>query len=204
MSKYYLHFALRALQEASNNIIKEYQAEKVGDIIQSRAIVSAAAGIGAAILPTGGGSLIAAAVAVGAVWEMYFQINRELGISISDNKLKSLASAILSNLLANAGSALLILATAFLGGMIPVVNTLMAPIQAMIAYIAVFAAGILYLKLLTNLFKAQGSFDMSNFDEKEEVKKVIEESDIDSMIDELKDSYNDDKEKIKEQKRKQK
>lgn len=125
MSKYYLHFALRALQEASNNIIKEYQAEKVGDIIQSRAIVSAAAGIGAAILPTGGGSLIAAAVAVGAVWEMYFQINRELGISISDNKLKSLASAILSNLLANAGSALLILATAFLGGMIPVVNTLM-------------------------------------------------------------------------------
>lgn len=75
----------------------------------------------------------------------------------------------------------------------------------MIAYIAVFAAGILYLKLLTNLFKAQGgSFDMSNFDEKEEVKKVIEESDIDSMIDELKDSYNDDKEKIKEQKRKQK
>lgn len=202
MSKYYLHFALRALQEASNNIIKEYQAEKVGDIIQSRAIVSAAAGIGAAILPTGGGSLIAAAVAVGAVWEMYFQINRELGISISDNKLKSLASAILSNLLANAGGALLILATAFLGGLIPVVNTLMAPIQAMIAYIAVFAAGILYLNLLTNLFKAQGSLDMSNFDEEKEVQKVIEEADIDSMIDELKDSYNDDKDKIKEERRK--
>lgn len=202
MSKYYLHFALRALQEASNNIIKEYQAEKVGDIIQSRAIVSAAAGIGAAILPTGGGSLIAAAVAVGAVWEMYFQINRELGISISDNKLKSLASAILSNLLANAGSALLILAATFLGGLIPVVNTLMAPIQAMIAYIAVFAAGILYLNLLTNLFKAQGSLDMSNFDEEKEVQKVIEEADIDSMIDELKDSYNDDKDKIKEERRK--
>ena len=78
----------------------------------------------------------------------------------------------------------------------------MAPIQAMIAYIAVFAAGILYLNLLTNLFKAQGSLDMSNFDEEKEVQKVIEEADIDSMIDELKDSYNDDKDKIKEERRK--
>ena len=78
----------------------------------------------------------------------------------------------------------------------------MAPIQAMIVYIAVFAAGILYLNLLTNLFKAQGSLDMSNFDEEKEVQKVIEEADIDSMIDELKDSYNDDKDKIKEERRK--
>lgn len=200
MTKFHLHHALKALQEVSDSLIKDAQVEKVGEIIQSRAIVAAAGGIGTAILP-GVGSVVAAAVAVGAVWEMYVQINRELRISISDNKLKSLASAMLSNLLSNIGGAFLAMVAVIAGGFIPIINTLLAPIQAMIGYISVFAAGILYVKFLTKVFKAKGSFSLDDIDENKASKDVIRESDVNSMVSELKKSFREDKDKIDAERR---
>ncbi len=197
MTTGHLYYALKALKEATQNVISEAQVEKVGKIIQSRAIISAASGVGAAIFP-GVGGFVAATVAVGVVWEMYVQINKELGISISDNKLKSLASAMLANLLSNVGNIFLSALAVGIASVIPGLNMFLAPIQAVISYIVVFAAGILYVKILTKVFKAQGSFggdnDMSGL-----VKAVIDETDMKSMVEELKDSYKNDEKEIKRQ-----
>ena len=189
---HFLYHALKALQEITENAIKQEQVEKAGKTIQTCAITAAATGVGAAILPGGGGFVLAAA-AITAVWVMYVKINKDLGISISDNKLKSLASAILSNIITNAGSLLLAFVATAIFNFIPGLNVLIAPAQALIAYIAVFTAGILYIKLLTKAFKAKGKFDFDEDNIKQEASDIVNETDMKSLIEDIKESYDKDK-----------
>lgn len=108
-----LVYALKALEEATKGIISGQKIEKAGDTIMQCAIIAAIAGVGSGWLP-GVGSLVASAAWVAAIWGMYVKVNKDLDISIKDNILKSLASALLANILASAGSLILM----FVGGML--------------------------------------------------------------------------------------
>ena len=143
----------------------------------------------------GGGSVVLTAASVAAIWGMYVKINKVLGISISENTLKSLASAILTNIVAGAGAYIVALAATAIISLIPGLHFLAVPAEAMIAYIAVFASGILYIKFLTKLFHAKGGFDIDNSGDDIDplLRDVIRETDIRSVISETKNSYDQDK-----------
>lgn len=198
MSNAHLYHAIKALADATNGIIKSEHVEKAGTTIQACSIVAAASGLGASLFP--GGALVLTGVAVATVWGMYVKVNSDLGISISENTLKSLASALLSNIITSAGSMLVALVIFGVIGLIPGLHFLSVPAQAVIAYITVFSAGILYIKLLTKLFKAQGSADLSGVDVNKAAEDIVQETDMGSMIKDLKESYKQDKDKIDEAK----
>lgn len=201
MSNAHLYHALKALKEATENIIREEHLEKVETTIQTCAIVAAATGVGGGMFP-GVGGIVLTAASVTAIWTMYVRINKILGISIADNTLKSLASAMLTNIIAAAGAYILAVVATLAISLIPVLHFLAAPAEAIIAYIAVFASGILYIKFLTNVFKAKGSFDFSNSDIQQGTRNVVNTTDMESMIKDVKKSYQQDKDKIKEEKKK--
>lgn len=87
-----LVYAIRALEDATKNIIEKEKINKVEDRIKKCAIAASVAGVGSGMLP-GVGSIIATTACVAAIWSMYVLINKDLGISIKNNVLKSLASA---------------------------------------------------------------------------------------------------------------
>jgi len=76
--------------------------EQVGRIVEQHAVASAVAAT-ASIFP-GAGPTVAVVAQTAAVYTMYVRINRALGVSLSKNKLKSLATAVVSNIAANAAS----------------------------------------------------------------------------------------------------
>lgn len=189
---HYLHLALHGLKDLSEMIISDNQLEAVEKTIKGCAITAAITGVGAGMLP-GTGGVIATAASVGAIWGMYVAINEKLGISISSNLLKSLASAILTNLLATGGSLLLLFAATKILQWIPGIHIAATAIDAMIIYISVFASGVLYIRLLTDIFKAKGSFDISKDEIKTVAKDIVANADVKGIIKEGKEAYMKDK-----------
>ena len=200
MSSAHLYHVLKALKEATEGVIKEEHLEKVETTIQTCAITAAATGVGGGMLP-GVGGIVLTAASVAAIWTMYVRINKILGISIADNTLKSLASAMLTNIIAAAGAYILAIVAALAISLIPGLHFLAAPAEALIAYIAVFTSGILYIKFLTNVFNAKGSFDFSDADIQQGAKKVVDTTNMHDMINDAKNAYNQDKEKINREKK---
>ena len=200
MSSAHLYHVLKALKEATEGVIKEEHLEKVETTIQTCAITAAATGVGGGMLP-GVGGIVLTAASVAAIWTMYVRINKILGISIADNTLKSLASAMLTNIIAAAGAYILAIVATLVISFIPSLHFLAAPAEAIIAYIAVFTSGILYIKFLTNVFNAKGSFDFSDADIQQGAKKVVDTTNMHDMINDAKNAYNQDKEKINQEKK---
>ena len=65
--------------------------ENVQDIIHTHAMIAA----GSALIPVPGASTVAT---IGNIWTMYYNINQEVGVTLSKNALKSIASAVIANL----------------------------------------------------------------------------------------------------------
>ena len=188
-----LVYALKALEEATKGVVSSQKIEQAGETIKQCAIIAAIAGVGTGWLP-GAGALVASAAWVAAIWGMYVKINKDLDISIKDNILKSLASALLSNLLASAGSLILILIGSLLLTFIPGLGTMGAvAIDGFIGYITVFAAGVLYIKLLTKLFKAGKGFNIDENKVKSMAKDIVKESNVSEILKEGKKAYKEDK-----------
>lgn len=188
-----LVYALKALGEATEGVLKGSDIEKAGDTIMGCAVIAAVAGVGSGWLP-GAGALVATGAWVAAIWGMYVKINKDLGITIKDNVLKSLASALLTNLIASVGGIILMLVGSTLLSLIPGLGTAGAiAIDGAIGYVTVFASGVLYIKLLTKLFKAGNGFNLSENNVKRMAKDIITESDVEKIIKEGKKSFKDDK-----------
>lgn len=129
--------------------------DEVTKAIINNSIGAAAASLASGWLP-GVGALAATAVSAGFIWRMYFQINKALGISISKNILKSLASALLTNLVAQLGGVVLIEVTATAISLIPGIGNVSASILlGAVNYGIVYVSGLVYIKMLTGLFSAQ-------------------------------------------------
>ena len=186
---HYLALALRALEQAQENYIRNEKLEAVADTIHGCAIAAAIAGVGSGWLP-GAGALVATGVWVAAIWGMYIKVNHDLGINIKDNVLKSIASAFLTNIIASAGSLIIAYAIGFVISFIPGLGTVGAvAIDGFLGYVTVYASGLLYIRFLTKVLKAKGNLDFSEIDVNTIAKETVKESNIKDIIKEGKSSF---------------
>ena len=81
-----------------NDAAKYVLPEDIEKIVKKHAAIAVAT----AFIPVGGLDMVAATA---NVWTMYVRINNALGIKFSDNKMKSIGSAVVSNLVQNLGIA---------------------------------------------------------------------------------------------------
>ena len=136
--------------------VKTYypNAERTEQIIINCALTAAGANVVGGIIP---GLAVPATIVscVGAVWTMYVKLCRELKISLTDNALKLIARAAVSNIAANLGS---VIAASFIGLFIPGASILAA---AAVGFVTVYLAGIIFLQLILKL--AAKSSDRHSF-----------------------------------------
>ena len=183
-----LYAALMELKDVSKGALSGTKIENIAGIINKYAIYSAVAHM--ASLTGGLGSVVALVTQTGLVWTTYVKINKELGISMSDNTMKFIGSAVLTNLIANAGMYLVAMATAWLIGMIPVLNFAAIAVEVVIAYVLIYATALIYLKLLTEVMRAKGSYEMEESeDTKDLIKKIVKETDIKGVVKEGRDAF---------------
>lgn len=171
----------------------EAMGKKIATIVEKHAIGTSAAALGSAWLP-GVGSSASMVACAGFIWSMYYRINTQLGIPFAKNILKSVATAIGTNLAAGAVGALAI-SSAF--SFIPGLGSIGASmIMAGTCYATTFASGLVYLKVLTRL--AQSNADFSNIGEAElkaTAKEVMDHEDIKGMMKEAKSQFKEAKER---------
>ena len=127
--------------------------QDLAEIVKTHALGAAASGVGVAWLP-GVGSSAALVAMVGFIWSMYFRINYRLGLKFSKVAMKSLASAVLSNLMQGAISVVGSVALATVLSLTGIGNAASSLIMAALDYSVVMVGGILYLKLLNGLMGA--------------------------------------------------
>ena len=117
------------------------------------------------------------------VWTMYVKINKHLGISFSDNLMKSIGSAIAGNLTANAGQILVAGALKLIPGVGTVVG---GTILAATTFGTTLAAGLVYLKALTRFYNGG-----HNPGDLESIVKDVMEEDKDEILKVCKDGKNE-------------
>lgn len=107
-----------------------------------------------------GGSAVALTAIIASTWKMYYDINKTLGISFSENFLKSTASGIVSNLASNGAA---VVGTNMLSW-IPGIGTVGAMLGGMaVNRASLYAAAVSYLKILSAIADKGGNFSESTF-----------------------------------------
>lgn len=183
-----LYAAFKELQDASKGALTGTKIESISGIINKYAIYSAVAQM--ASLAGGIGSVVAFLTQTGLVWTTYVKINKELGISMSENTMKFVGSAVLTNLIANAGIYLVAMVTAWLIGMIPVLNFAAIAVEVVIAYVLIYASALIYLKLLTEVMRAKGSYELEESEDTEDlIKKIVKDTDIKGVVKEGRNAF---------------
>lgn len=176
-----LFAAFTELNKAAKGTLEGTKIENIAEIINTFAIFSAVAS-GVSLLP-GIGSVIAMISQTGLVWGTYIKINKELGISMKENVAKFIGAAMLTNIAANAVTYLLAYVGAGILSYLPFANVLSTVLLAAIGYILIYLSAVLYLKLLTEVMKAKGTFELDESDDtKKMIKSVVENSNLDEII----------------------
>jgi hypothetical protein len=188
------HHLAKELPKVYHEFIKETKAEEIEEVINFHAVGAAASGLAAGWIPGAGGTA-ALMASVGFIWSMYYRINKKIGIPLSKTVVKSLGSAVLTNLASTAialvGGTVVATALSFTG----LGNFASSLIMAGLDYAVVIVSGVIYLKLLTKLFNA--GKDLANISAEElksEAEKIMRTENINQM---LKDSKNEYKEAYK-------
>ncbi len=128
--------------------------------------------VGTAFIPIGGLDMVAATI---NIWTMYVKINKELGIKFSENKMKSIGSAIASNLVSNLG---IIAVAAGLKWTGAAYFTSVAVLTGAL-YALTITSGWVYLKALTNMALHDDDIEDAVKDvlkDKSEITKVYNEN----------------------------
>jgi len=125
--------------------------QEIADIIKFHSKGAAAAGVAAGWVPGAGGTA-ATVIAAGFIWTMYGRINSKIGLTFSKSILKTLASGIATNLAGYlVGSLVLNAVFSFIPGL---GNIAASAIAGGVCYALTLASGIVYLRILTNIFSA--------------------------------------------------
>lgn len=125
--------------------------QEIADIIKFHSKGAAAAGVAAGWVPGAGGAA-ATVISAGFIWTMYGRINSKIGLTFSKSILKTLASGIATNLAGYlVGSLVLNAVFSFIPGL---GNIAASAIAGGVCYALTLASGIVYLKILTNIFSA--------------------------------------------------
>lgn len=186
MSVVSLNFAAEKLLEAamkyyeSGEYVKPFQSKDLADCVVQHAAAAGVAAMGVNLIP-GAGGIISGGVITGAIWTMYIKICKIIGVPFTKNKLKALSSALLTNIATNLASVL-----AF--NFIPGAGAIAAGVAV---FSATYFAGLIFLIMLTKLFKTERT-DNLEFDDnawKESFKSALKDVDKKAIIKEAKDLF---------------
>lgn len=147
-SDHHILHAAKELVHALNKTVDENLPEEIAEIVKHHSAGAATAAVAAGWIP-GAGGVAAIALCAGFIWTMYGRINSKIGLPLTENILKSLATGVATNLAAGfIGS--LVLETAF--SILPGLGSIAAStIAGTTSYALTLASGYVYLKLLTKL-----------------------------------------------------
>lgn len=178
---HYLKIALMELQKHFEN------AEDIEKIIITHALAASAAAVASGWIPGAGGA-IATGIGVGFTISMYYRICSECNIPIGKNILKALASIVIAEIAAILSVSL---AAQITLSLIPGVGSLgAAALSAIINFGLVYVAGVLFLKMMVNVFDAKGGIENLSEDElKDMMKSVSTKKNIQSVYHESKGVY---------------
>lgn len=182
--------ALQDLDKSMRHSLDGTKIEQIKDTIGDYAIAAAVASGVAGVAP-GFAGVAAALTQAGFVWATYVKINKTLGISMSENTAKFIGSAIVTNLITNAGAFVAVLVGSSILSIIPGVGTAAAiALNAALGYTIVYVSAIIYLKLITRMMKPNGTLKVSESDDtKHIIRDIIKESNIKDMVKEGKAAY---------------
>jgi hypothetical protein len=179
--------SVEALLHALHRESERQLGRELSEVVTAHALTGAAAGVAAGWLP-GAGGFAATAVAAGAIWTMYGRINAKLGIPFSENLMKSLATAVATNL-----------ASYFLSGVVmssvfslfPGIGSVAASGAAGVTGFALtVASAIVYFRVLAELAKLDPTFShASGEDLKNAASRVMAQDDMKSVVDAAKSGY---------------
>lgn len=167
--------------------VEENLPHEIVGIVKSHSVGAAVAGVASGWVPGAGGAA-ATAAAIGFIWGMYARINGKLGLKLSDNVLKTLASGVATNLAAYAVAGL-VMTTAF--SLVPGLGSVGASaIAGATTYSLTLVSGFVYLKILTKVFRAGADPSTAGAEHLKEVAStVMREEDIKSAMKDARSEY---------------
>ena len=179
--------ALQDLDKSMRNSLNGTKIEQIKDTIGNYAI--------AAAIASGVAGVAAALTQAGFVWATYVQINKTLGISMSENTAKFIGSAVVTNLITSAGAFVAVLIGSSIVSIIPGAQVVSVAMNAALGYTIVYVSAIIYLKLITRMMQPDGTLKVSESDDtKHIIRDIIKESNIKDMVKEGKAAYKQAKE----------
>ena len=181
--------ALQDLDKSMRNSLNGTKIEQIKDTIGNYAIAAAVASGVAGIAP-GFAGVAAALTQAGFVWATYVQINKTLGISMSENTAKFIGSAVVTNLITSAGAFVAVLIGSSIVSIIPGAQVVSVAMNAALGYTIVYVSAIIYLKLITQMMQPDGTLKVSESDDtKHIIRDIIKKSNIKDMVKEGKVAY---------------
>ena len=177
------------LGKALDKQVENFVPSKIADIIKFHSKGAAVSAVAAGWVP-GAGSTIAVTISAGFIWTMYAKINNAIGLKLSDNILKTLASGVATNLMAAYAGGWLI-STAL--SLIPGLGSLGASaIIGATCYALTLASGYVYLKIMTELLSKEGKENLQNLTQEElkkEAEKIIQTNEVEEILTQAKKEY---------------
>ncbi len=182
--------ALQELDKAMQGTLDGTKISAIKDTIRGFAIAVALASAVAGLAP-GIAGVVALLTQTGFVWATYVKINNTLGISMTKDTAKFLGSAIVTNIALNAGAFIGAVIAAGLLAFIPGLGSAAsAAIDAAMGYVLIYAAAIIYLKLITHFVHPDGTVSITESDgTKDVIKDIVRESSMRDIIKEGRESF---------------
>lgn len=181
--------ALQDLDRSMRKSLDGTKIEKIKDTIGNYAIAAAVASGVAGVAP-GIAGVAAALTQAGFVWVTYVQINKTLEISMSENTAKFIGSAVVTNLITNAGAFAAVIVGSTIMSVLPGGQILSVAMSAALGYVIVYVSAIIYLKLITRMMQSDGTLKVAESDDtKHIIRDIIKESNIKDMVNEGKAAY---------------
>ena len=182
--------ALQELDKAMQGTLDGTKISAIKDTIRGFAIAAALASAVAGLAP-GIAGVVALLTQTGFVWDTYVKINNTLGISMTKDTAKFLGSAIVTNIALNAGAFIGAVIAAGLLAFIPGLGSAAsAAIDAAMGYVLIYAAAIIYLKLITHFVHPDGTVSITESDgTKDVIKDIVRESSMRDIIKEGRESF---------------
>lgn len=129
---------------------KKVLPEEIASVVTMHAKIAVAS----AFIPVGGLDM---AAATANVWTMYIRINSKLGLNFSQNTMKSIGSAVISNLAQNVGIMAIAAGLKWTG----IGYLYSAGIMSGALYALTLTAGLIYLKSISLMTKNNNNLDKS-------------------------------------------
>jgi uncharacterized protein (DUF697 family) len=187
MSDHHILHAAEKLVHALNKTVDENLPAEIAEIVKIHSAGAAASGLAAGWIP-GAGGIAATGICMGFIWSMYGRINSKIGLPLTENVIKSLGTAIATNLGAYFVGGLI---TSTIFSILPGLGSVGASVVVGgTSYALTLASGYVYLKVLTNLFLSGNDptrMDVDSF--KQAADSVVANENMKQVIADAKASY---------------